>query len=138
VIEALLDPSVLDAIRLAAGEAAPDEACGALLGTAGERVHISAFRRLRNLAERHDRFLVDPGDLWRADAEARALGLQLVGVFHSHPDGVARPSSRDAAFAALWGRMVWVIGGRDGEQAAFVFGPDGRWLDVLVVSSAAP
>jgi proteasome lid subunit RPN8/RPN11 len=42
-----------------------------------------------------DRFYLDPRDYLRADREARARGLDIVGVYHSHPDHPAIPSERD-------------------------------------------
>lgn len=42
-----------------------------------------------------DRFYLDPRDYLRADREARARGLDIVGCYHSHPDHPAVPSERD-------------------------------------------
>ncbi|MFO7170012.1 MAG: M67 family metallopeptidase [Chloroflexota bacterium] len=42
-----------------------------------------------------DRFYLEPRDYLRADKEARARGLDIVGCYHSHPDHPAVPSERD-------------------------------------------
>lgn len=42
-----------------------------------------------------DRFYLDPRDYLRADRQARAKGLDIVGCYHSHPDHPAIPSERD-------------------------------------------
>jgi proteasome lid subunit RPN8/RPN11 len=42
-----------------------------------------------------DRFYLDPRDYLRADREARAQGLDIIGCYHSHPDWPAEPSERD-------------------------------------------
>jgi len=42
-----------------------------------------------------DFFVMDPQDLNRVDAQARAKGLEVLGVFHSHPDCDAYFSRRD-------------------------------------------
>ena len=42
---------------------------------------------------------VDPRDHMAAEHEARALGLTVVGVWHSHPDHPAEPSETDRASA---------------------------------------
>jgi proteasome lid subunit RPN8/RPN11 len=42
-----------------------------------------------------DRFYLDPRDYMRADRQARAGGLDIVGCYHSHPDHPAIPSERD-------------------------------------------
>lgn len=44
---------------------------------------------------RRDRFFLDPRDYLRADREARARGLEIMGCYHSHPDHPAVPSERD-------------------------------------------
>ena len=49
--------------------------------------------------ERHRRFLVTPKDYQRAEAEASARGLTLLGFYHSHPDHPALPSGYDLAHA---------------------------------------
>jgi proteasome lid subunit RPN8/RPN11 len=42
-----------------------------------------------------DRFFLDPRDYMKADRQARARGLDVVGCYHSHPDHPAIPSERD-------------------------------------------
>lgn len=96
------------AIMLAAAHhAAPHEACGLLLGTSS---HIEIAVPTANIApdvKRH--FEIDPAALIAAHRAARdGSGPQVVGYFHSHPNGLARPSASDAASAARDGR-VWVI-----------------------------
>lgn len=91
----------------AARDAALHEACGLLFGTAS---HIASARPAPNVAPdpaRH--FEIDPATLIAAHRAARAgLAAPVVGYFHSHPNGLARPSATDAASAAHDGR-VWVI-----------------------------
>ncbi|MBX0328494.1 M67 family metallopeptidase [Oscillochloris sp. ZM17-4] len=48
-----------------------------------------------NAESRRDRFYLDPRDYLRADREARAAGMDIVGCYHSHPDDPATPSERD-------------------------------------------
>ncbi|MEE4339467.1 MAG: M67 family metallopeptidase [Erythrobacter sp.] len=104
-----------DAMLAAARAAHPNEACGILLG-AGER--IEAFSRTVNVHDRPARhFEIDPQALIDAHRAARSGGPQIVGYFHSHPEGPAEPSSTDRAQAASDGR-VWAICG-EGELAFF-------------------
>lgn len=42
-----------------------------------------------------NRFRIMPEDLLRADREARERGVDILGVYHSHPDHPARPSEYD-------------------------------------------
>jgi len=86
----------------------PREACGLLLGRRdGDHVRVLEQREARNLAVTADRYDLDPLDHLRAEDEARALELEVVGVWHSHPDHPARPSESDRAQA--WDGWSYVI-----------------------------
>ena len=61
----------------------------------------------RNTERARDRYLLDPADIVRADRDARARGLDIVGFWHSHPDHPARPSQFDTDHA--WVDYVYVI-----------------------------
>jgi desampylase len=89
-----------------AQDAGGHECCGLLLGTddAVERVELTA-----NLAaEPANNFEIDPTALIAAEKQARQGGPNIIGYFHSHPNGLARPSNRDAEMAADDGR-IWII-----------------------------
>ncbi len=76
----------------------PREVCGLLLGVCrGDENVVSQVRQARNLnVERaRDRYELDPEDFLAADREARAAGLDIVGIWHAHPDQPARPSATD-------------------------------------------
>lgn len=88
----------------------PLEACGLLVGRLTDgRTEVTRVVQARNLNEEraHDRFEVDPRDFLTADEQARADGLEIVGVWHSHPDHPARPSETDRA--AAWDGWSYVI-----------------------------
>jgi len=86
----------------------PREACGLLLGRRdGDHVRVLEQREARNQAVTADRYDLDPADHLRAEDEARALELEVVGVWHSHPDHPARPSEHDRAQA--WAGWSYVI-----------------------------
>ena len=101
-----LSPNAHAAILKAARQAHPNEACGLLLGTAA---HIETALPTANVhpePQRH--FEIDPAALIAAHKAARAGGPQVIGYFHSHPNGLARPSATDAAQASGDGR-IWAI-----------------------------
>lgn len=56
--------------------------------------------------QRH--FEIDPQSLIDAHRNARDGSAKVVGYYHSHPDGPARPSSTDADMAHGDG-MIWAI-----------------------------
>ena len=89
-----------------AARAAPHEACGLLLG---DRDHIEAVVETRNVAAHPETaFEIDPAALLRIHRDARGKGQHVIGHYHSHPNGRAEPSLRDAAGAVEDGRL-WLI-----------------------------
>lgn len=89
------------------GEATyPDECCGVLLGREvnGRRIveRLLPIENQWDEVERRRRFLIQPADVLRAEREARRLGLDVVGFYHSHPDAPARPSAFDREHAWPW------------------------------------
>jgi proteasome lid subunit RPN8/RPN11 len=89
------------------GEAAyPDEGAGLLLGISdGVKKHVKAVLPLSNSREdsaRHNRYLLTPQDYLHGEQEAARLGLDVLGVFHSHPDHPNRPSEFDREWAMPW------------------------------------
>ena len=94
---------LLNQIR-AHGEAAyPEEGAGFLLGREeGESrrlILILAAENSREDGARRNRYLLPPEELRRAEEAAQSLGLDLLGVFHSHPDHPAQPSEFDREWA---------------------------------------
>lgn len=89
------------------GEAAyPEEGAGLLLGKVNSsRKQVSAILSLTNAREdaaRHNRYLLTPQDYLRGEQEADRLGVDVLGVFHSHPDHPNRPSEFDREWAMPW------------------------------------
>lgn len=86
--------------------ARPREVCGLLLGR-GELV--AELRLARNVAENAEQhFEIDPAALIAAHKDARNGDLSMLGHFHSHPNGLARPSATDLAMATKDG-SYWLI-----------------------------
>ena len=59
-----------------------------------------ADRGRRRHRPRPDRYLIDPADHCAALRAARAAGLEVVGAYHSHPDGTLLPSATDCREAS--------------------------------------
>jgi proteasome lid subunit RPN8/RPN11 len=76
----------------------PDEACGLLVGAYGgdEATHLFTTP---NAAASAMIYTIDPKEMLRVDREARALGADIMGVFHSHTHTDAYPSPTDVAQA---------------------------------------
>ena len=98
--------TALNAIIAEARRCHPCEACGLLLGHDDTVASALPTANIAPAPERH--FEIDPAALIAAHRTARAGGPAVLGYFHSHPTGSARPSPTDASSAAHDGR-VWAI-----------------------------
>ena len=105
-----LPGALRDQLERRGREGYPNETCGLLLGHAtGERVEVkeTAIARNLNVERAADRYELDPADFVAADARARAAGMEIVGIWHSHPDHPAQPSPTD--LTAAWEGWSYVI-----------------------------
>lgn len=91
---------------------APLEACGLLAGR-NDRVEKVLF--VQNQAQSPVRFVMDPYEQLQAFEQIDADGLDLLGIFHSHPAGPETASPTDIAEAAY--AVVHVVCSRR----------DGKW-----------
>jgi proteasome lid subunit RPN8/RPN11 len=80
--------------------AAPEEACGLLLGC---RWRVGLLWPCRNVwipaEERQRRFAIDPREQLLAQKWARQRGWEVLGALHSHPQGEPVPSATDRGLA---------------------------------------
>jgi proteasome lid subunit RPN8/RPN11 len=107
----LLPQSLQDGIAAQARVAFPRECCGLIEGCRkGNSVHASAIHPVRNLASEPDRFDLDPAEHFRLLRSLRGTGREIVGCYHSHPNGRAGLSPRDRAGAGE-DDFVWLIAG---------------------------
>ena len=93
----------------------PREACGLLIGrivAGGSRVSRAAATRNLSATRSRERFEIDSLEILRRDREAQACGLEVVGIWHSHPDQPADPydSSRDLTASGQLG-LEWAARG---------------------------
>jgi len=89
-----------------AAKAAPEECCGLLLGAGGRIEQVSPAANVAQ--DRARRFEIDPMALLAAHKAARAGGPEIVGYYHSHPEGHPVPSATDCEHASGDGK-VWAI-----------------------------
>jgi len=86
----------------------PLEACGLLAGTDNR---VEKVIGIRNQAQSPVRFVMDPYEQLKAFDWIEASGLDLLGIFHSHPAGPETASATDIAEAAydvvhvIWSRF---------------------------------
>ena len=87
----------------------PNECCGAMLGSVdGEQKKVRLAVALENAftGSQNARYELKQEDLLKADAEARRQGMDLVGIFHSHPDCDAYFSKTDLENSCPWYSFV--------------------------------
>jgi len=116
----ILTSELHDAIKQHGAATYPHEGCGLLLGQVrdGHNV-VQEIRPLPNVwpveTEKAIRFRIDP-DGWReVELAAMVAGLDVLGVFHSHPDDLPVASPRDLAWASWPGYSYLITQVRQGE-----------------------
>ena len=98
--------NVLESLLAQAEAAHPSECCGILLGQGRT---ITATQPAANVhPSRETHFEIDPQALVDAHRAARKGGPQVLGYYHSHPNGFDRPSATDEAMATGQG-LIWAI-----------------------------
>src|SRR5216683_2800736 len=90
----------------------PYECCGLLVGRfleygRKEALGIYPISNAREEDHKRNRFLIRPEELMRGERAARALKLDVIGFYHSHPDCPAVPSPYDLEHA--WPTYSYVI-----------------------------
>lgn len=108
-----LTKELYEAIKAHGLASYPHEGCGLLVGQVEpERNVVEAIRPLANVwpveAERVERFRIAENDWRDVELEAMAEGLDVVGIFHSHPDHPPIASPRDLAWAS-WPGYSYLI-----------------------------
>lgn len=103
----------------------PYEVCGVMIGKEDTVTH---FRKCANLVaddesetafketadidsgRLRDRFELDPRSYIEADSWARENGLEILGIYHSHPDHPSVPSETDRQVASPgWAYIIFSV-----------------------------
>jgi proteasome lid subunit RPN8/RPN11 len=95
----------------------PHECCGAMLGSidgGGKTVRVAMPLENAFDGAQAARYELRPGDLLAADQAARARHMDLIGIYHSHPDCDAYFSKTDLQNSCPWYSFV-VLSIRKGE-----------------------
>src|SRR3974390_2148643 len=129
----VLRAGLYDQLLAEAHAAFPHECCGLIEGVrAGRQIEAVRFHSARNLAERTDRFEIDPMEQFRLLRLLQNTQREIVGCYHSHPNGRPTPSARDHEGAAEE-NFVWLIASLANagatDCAAFLF--VGRTFEML-------
>ena len=132
----------MDEIRLARGVAVeivnharrnPEEECCGLL--AGRHGAIAQAFPAQNVAEQPaTAYEIAPQELFRILHEIRAAGLELLGIYHSHPKGDNQPSPRDVERAYYPDAAYFILSPRaDAPEPIRAYSiRDGRWTQLEI------
>jgi proteasome lid subunit RPN8/RPN11 len=106
-----VNQNIIDAITAHAEKDYPHECGGMLIGTFAEEkktvVETFPLENAREEEDRHDRILILPKEVLRAERYARERKLDVVGYYHSHPDDRAVPSQYDLDHALpVWSYII--------------------------------
>lgn len=129
----------LAAISDSARRAFPSECCGLIEGIGSDDGwRVTALHETRNLAaDPSHNFLVDPEVQFRLLRSLRGTDRNIIGCFHSHPNGSIEPSARDLAAAEEDG-FLWLIAAvrADAEPtiAAFVYDARGEAFERVSIN----
>jgi proteasome lid subunit RPN8/RPN11 len=116
-----------EALRTHGEETYPNECCGVLLGKniAGEGEDATAVNHVQQIVRAgntrtdsaHNRYNIAPQELVKIQRQARGLGLDIVGFYHSHPDHPAQWSKTDFAEAHWLGCSYIITSVEQGKAA---------------------
>jgi proteasome lid subunit RPN8/RPN11 len=83
------------------------ESCGLLAGRDGAITQVfAATNAASNPATNYE---IAPQELFRLMREIRAARLELLGIYHSHPNGKNEPSARDIELAYYPGTAYFIL-----------------------------
>ena len=83
----------------------PNESCAILFGKEGL---VSEIFLTKNIEESPDRFTISSEQLIKAYTIAEEKKMEVIGIFHSHPNSDAYPSNTDKKFMHS-NPVVWII-----------------------------
>jgi proteasome lid subunit RPN8/RPN11 len=121
-----------EALRAHGEETYPNECCGVLLGknvagngdsatvnSAAAVNHVQQIVRAGNTRtdSAHNRYNIAPQELVKIQRQARGLGLDIIGFYHSHPDHPAQWSTTDFAEAHWLGSSYVITSVEQGKAA---------------------
>ena len=103
----------------------PNESCAILFGIVdGQKTIVEEIFLTKNIDESPVNFTISPEQLIKCYKTAEEKKMEIVGIFHSHPNSEAYPSNTDKKFMYS-NPVVWVIySGISNEFKAYVLESD--------------
>jgi proteasome lid subunit RPN8/RPN11 len=136
-----LPQALADQVIAAAARAYPEECCGLIEGVhSDDAARAVAIHQTGNVSDNARReFLIDPAQQFALLRRLRGTRHDIIGCFHSHPDGAAELSTTDLAGAAEDG-FVWLLAAGNPERgfalAAWRFDAAGKRFTPLAIDAS--
>ena len=109
--EILLNQKQADVLTQHSEKSGLSESCAMLLGTHSEQQwnvkEVLLTRNAHNNSETS--FIIAPEELLQGHQLAEKKQLELVGIFHSHPNTAASRSNMDKKYMKVNGDIPWII-----------------------------
>jgi proteasome lid subunit RPN8/RPN11 len=95
---------LIDKIKNQAENGYPYEICGFILGKNDYQSDTREATQIiqvenQNKERANDRFEISPKDYMKVESYADKNNLQIIGIYHSHPDHPDKPSQTDLLYA---------------------------------------
>lgn len=100
----IIQASLIEKIKAQSEEGYPYEICGFMVGKMDYGTNTRQVLEVlqvenQNKERANDRFEISPKDYMKVESYADSKGMQIVGIYHSHPDHPDRPSQTDLSYA---------------------------------------
>jgi len=105
MVPLIIPNNILEQMTKQAKAKVPIEACGILAGKNGE---IQKIYEMTNADKSSDHFTMEPKEQFKVVKDIRSAGLEMLAIYHSHPETPARPSAEDIQLA-LTPNVIYVI-----------------------------
>ena len=134
--EIILNQVQINLLRDHAAKCGSNESCAMLLGIHnGQQWNVKEVFLTRNADEDSEiTFTIPPEELLYGYKLADEKHLELVGIFHSHPNSIAAPSNTDKKFMKLNGDIPWIIfSGINTDFKAYILDEDIEEIPIKIV-----
>ena len=134
--EILLNQKQLDVLTQHSEKAGSSESCAMLLGTrSNQQWNVKEVFLTRNAhTDAQTSFIISPEELLQGHQLAEKKQLELVGIFHSHPNTAASPSNMDKKYMKVNGDVPWIIfSGINTDFRAFILKQDMEEINIKII-----
>jgi len=134
--EILLNQKQVDTLIQHSEKAGLSESCAMLLGTHDDQQwNVKEVFLTRNAhTDSETSFIITPEELLQGYQLAEKKQLELVGIFHSHPNSAASPSNFDKKFMKVNGDVPWIIfSGINTDLRAFILEEDMEEIKIKIM-----